>query len=106
VKKLYTMRNRKNILQLHRRNKKEDFEKLRGKNRALIKEVKRLKRLKSRTLEQDDEWSSHFDDAMDGSPKGDKLQCPKCLTYETCVLELTHRKYLICQECPYRGPLK
>ena len=86
--------------------KKNDFEQLRGKNRELVKEIKRLRRLKARMPEQSDEWTSHSDDLMEEDPKGLKLQCPKCNGIETNILELQHRSYLICQECGWRGPLK
>ena len=85
---------------------RDDKELLRGRNRELIKEIKRLKRLKARTPEQSDEWTSHSDDLKDEDPKGFKRQCPKCSGTETNILELQHRSYLICQECGYRGPLK
>jgi hypothetical protein len=99
--------NRKNHLRHQKRNKDEK-EQLRGKNRELIKEVKRLKRLKARTPEQSDEWTSHSDDLKDEDPKGLKIQCPKCGGFETNVLEAAHKSYLICQnaDCDYRGPLK
>jgi hypothetical protein len=90
----------------HRQKKNDDFEELRGKNRELVKEIKRLKRLKARMPEQSDEWTSHSDDLKDEDPKGLKLECPSCKGKETHILELAHRSYLICQECGWRGPLK
>ena len=93
---------------LHRQRNKDDFEVLRGKNRELVKEIKRLRRLKGRMPEQDvDEWdvSPSFDDAKDGILK---TPCPKCGSYDTHLFEAAHKTYLFCQnaECDYRGPLK
>ena len=89
-----------------RQRNNNDYEQLRGKNRELIKEVKRLKRLKSRTLEQNEDMDSSSDLIMEDLPNREKRQCPKCSGTETNVLELSHRSYLICQECGFRGPLK
>jgi predicted RNA-binding Zn-ribbon protein involved in translation (DUF1610 family) len=86
--------------------RKREFEHIKGKNRELIKEVKRLKRLKSRTLEQNEDMDSSSDLIMEDLPNREKRQCPKCSGTETNVLELSHRSYLICQECGFRGPLK
>ena len=86
--------------------RKREFEHIKGKNRELIKEVKRLKRLKSRTLEQNEDMDSSSDLIMEDLPNREKRQCPKCNGTETNVLELSHRSYLICQECGWRGPLK
>jgi len=91
--------------QYHQRSK-DEYEQLRGKNRELTKEIKRLKRLKSRTLEQDHEMDSYSEEVMEDTPKGLKLQCPSCKGFETNVFEASHKSYLICMECPFRGPLK
>lgn len=93
--------NKRNHLH-HQKRSKDEKELLRGKNRELIKEVKRLKRLKARTPEQSDEWTSHSDVVMEDSPKGAKLQCPKCSSEDVNTLELRHTIYAFCRECDHR----
>ena|SRR5271166_6987035 len=92
----------------HPQRSKNDYEKLRGKNRELVKEVKRLKRLKARMPEQDDDMESNPEDRMEADPEGLNLKCPKCGERNTNILEMGHKDYLICHnvKCNFRGPLK
>lgn len=85
---------------------KSEKEQLRGKLRQAIKEIKKLKRRKSRDYSIElDSLEDNINESMDG-PK-DGLQCPKCGDVGIKVIELRGIDYGFCKnlDCDYAGKI-
>lgn len=89
-------------------NDRETIEKLRGKNRQLIKEVQKLRRLVSADRHlpgTEDEQDAQNIRVRDDSPTEGFYSCPKCGQSVTNTIELRGFIYIFCSNCDYKGKL-
>ena len=94
----------KRIVKIPPKNDKQSEETLRGENRRLIKEVKRLRsRLNKREQLDHDVWEKYEKESED--IPGKVYICPKCGGSDVHTMELRHKLYIFCQDCNHRGPV-